>query len=564
MVAISNTALFASANNISTNTSNTAAAAARLASGRRLVAAADDIAALATGTSLNTQVNTLRAALGNVTQASSLLQVAGGGLAQQLDILDRQKALSLQASSGQLNDTARAALNQEFQSLSAELTRIAGSTNFNGVALLNGGTNTATTLSSTDALSAAFQPTVATGSNASSAANSSVAIQAFNSVTGAAASGGATAGNLDVVDSAGNVLSNGAFNTVDSSLSGGLSNFTLSNVNFGSSATITATVGGVEFSGTYTNGSTSAVLSNGTTNIRIATGTNNGAAAALNISDAGAVANAEAGLNNVFSNTQIQRVQVVGGVDFSGTALAGATGTAAAGGVATARLNSANASISNFQYVGNNGSANSNTLSVEINGQTFTATGVRDSLTSANGSIVFQSADNQIFKLDLTGLTTATGNIRTDSAAQNGVINALNSGFANAGGPLNFAAGSTGSDPIAVSLTSTTANSLFNGQSLSISSQSAASTTASAIDAAINRLSAAQASVGAQQSRLDSSSAALTSAISSQQAAASNLLDTDFARESSNFSALRVQQEASIAVQAQTKKLSQTLLRLVQ
>ena len=563
MVSISSASLF-STNSVTKNSANVALIAARLASGNRLSSAADDVSALAIGTALNTQVTGLRAALSNVTQASSLLQVADGGISQQLDILERQKALAVQASSGQINDSTRSALNQEFQGLSAQLDQIAGSTSFNGVPLLSGGLNTSTTLSSTDVLSAAFTPTAATGSNASSAANSTVAIQAFNSVTGAALSGGSNAGNLDVTDSSGHPLSNGAFNGVDSSLAGGISNFTFSNVNYGVSATLSATVGGVNYSGTYTNGATSAVLTNGNTSITVATGTSAGAAAPVSIADAAAVASSQAGLNNVFATTEIQRVNVVNGVDFSGTALAGASGTAASGGIAVARLNSATANIGNFQYVGNSGAANTNTLSVDINGQTFTATGVKDSLTSANGTIVFQSADNQVLKLDLTGLSNPLTNIRTDSQQQGALISALNSGFAKAGGGLNFTTGSAATDTLQVNLGDTSANALFNGQPVDIRTQGAAQSATAAIDAAIATLTAAQANVGGLQAQFDASGADLASAIQTQTAASSDLLSTDIAAESSNFSAAKLQQQASVATHAQVNKLSQSLLKLVQ
>ncbi len=110
----------------------------RLSSGQRITRAADDVASLSVGTSLRTQVTTLRTALGNSTQASSLLQVADGALTQQTEILQRAKAIAVQAGSGSLSDTERSFLNQEFQALSAEIDRISESTNFNGVQLING------------------------------------------------------------------------------------------------------------------------------------------------------------------------------------------------------------------------------------------------------------------------------------------------------------------------------------------------------------------------------------------------------------------------------------------
>lgn len=119
---------------------------ARLSSGERITRAADDVAALSAGTSLRTNVTTLRTALINTSQGASLLQVADGALAQITDILQRQKAIAVQAGAGSLTSAERGFLNQEFQNLTAEIDRLAGQTNFNGVTLLDGSLFDITTL----------------------------------------------------------------------------------------------------------------------------------------------------------------------------------------------------------------------------------------------------------------------------------------------------------------------------------------------------------------------------------------------------------------------------------
>lgn len=108
------------------------------ASGNRITRALDDIASLSAATSLQTETTSLRAAALNVSQASSFLGVADGGIGQIGNILDRLSALSVQANSGALSDAGRAGLNSEFQQLVGEIDRIAGNTNFNGVNLIDG------------------------------------------------------------------------------------------------------------------------------------------------------------------------------------------------------------------------------------------------------------------------------------------------------------------------------------------------------------------------------------------------------------------------------------------
>src|SRR3954468_5686209 len=99
-------AFFAQAN--ITSASNLASSSvARLSSGNRIVQASDDVAALATGTSLQTQVSALKAALTNASQGSSLLQVADGALQQIQNILQQQQAIALQAASGSLTNVDR-------------------------------------------------------------------------------------------------------------------------------------------------------------------------------------------------------------------------------------------------------------------------------------------------------------------------------------------------------------------------------------------------------------------------------------------------------------------------
>ena len=111
--------------------SNTASLSiARLSSGDRIVRAADDVAAMSAGTSLRTNVTTLRMALINTSQGSSLLQVADGALSQVTDILQRQKAIAVQAGSGSLTSQERSFLDQEFQNLSEEIDRLVEQTNF--------------------------------------------------------------------------------------------------------------------------------------------------------------------------------------------------------------------------------------------------------------------------------------------------------------------------------------------------------------------------------------------------------------------------------------------------
>ncbi len=128
----------ATASGIKKSSSRLANAVAALSSGKRITQAMQDIASLAAGTALQTQVTSLRQASLNVSQASSMLQVADGAMGQIGDILQRMQQLSVQANSGALSGSAREGLNREYQQLGEEINRLAGNTNFNNVNLLDG------------------------------------------------------------------------------------------------------------------------------------------------------------------------------------------------------------------------------------------------------------------------------------------------------------------------------------------------------------------------------------------------------------------------------------------
>ncbi|AXO15832.1 flagellin [Thalassospira indica] len=112
---------------------------AKLSSGTRVVSARDDAASMAIGARLNATTESLKTATVNVNQANSMLQIADGGMATIDNILVRMKTLAVQASSGNLSDTERGFLNDEFVQLREEIDRISSSTNFNGIQLLGDG-----------------------------------------------------------------------------------------------------------------------------------------------------------------------------------------------------------------------------------------------------------------------------------------------------------------------------------------------------------------------------------------------------------------------------------------
>ncbi|MEZ5862508.1 MAG: flagellin, partial [Geminicoccaceae bacterium] len=104
LTATTNTTANTALRYLSQNNAAASSSLAKLSSGSRIVKASDDAASLAIGTKIKADVTALKQAQVNAGQASSLLQVADGGLSQTTDILMRMKALAVQAQSGSVSD----------------------------------------------------------------------------------------------------------------------------------------------------------------------------------------------------------------------------------------------------------------------------------------------------------------------------------------------------------------------------------------------------------------------------------------------------------------------------
>lgn len=120
------------------NNSGTKGNLEKLSSGYRVNRAADDAAGLAISEKMRGQIRGLDMAATNANNGISLIQTAEGGLQESHAIMQRMRELAVQASNGTYDDTDRAAIGKEVQALKSELDRIASSTNYNGISLLDG------------------------------------------------------------------------------------------------------------------------------------------------------------------------------------------------------------------------------------------------------------------------------------------------------------------------------------------------------------------------------------------------------------------------------------------
>lgn len=165
----------------------------RLSTGLRIAAAADDAAGLAISERFRTQIRSTTQAERNAQDGISLTQTGEGALAEMSTILIRLRELTLQANNDTTTAQDRSTLNGEFRGLIAELDRIARSTTFNGVSLLDGSGSTLT-----------FQVGMGTGAGIDriDVSLSDLLASTMGLSTLTIGSGGASPGTLGIIDGA--------------------------------------------------------------------------------------------------------------------------------------------------------------------------------------------------------------------------------------------------------------------------------------------------------------------------------------------------------------------------
>jgi len=117
----------------------------RLSSGLRINSAKDDAAGLAISTGMQSQIKGINQGVRNANDGISMAQTAEGSMDEMTNILQRMRELSVQAANDTNSSSNRASIQKEVDQLYSELDRIAETTQFNGINLLDG-SNKSTTL----------------------------------------------------------------------------------------------------------------------------------------------------------------------------------------------------------------------------------------------------------------------------------------------------------------------------------------------------------------------------------------------------------------------------------
>jgi flagellin len=144
---------------------NLATSVERLSSGQRINRASDDAAGMAVRELMRSDIAVLQQGSRNAQDGVSMLQTMEGALGVVDTLLVRMQQLTEQAATGSYSSAQRVIMNSEFGQMRSEIQRIATSTDFNGIKMLNGsaavsihfgGTNDAINVAGSDVTSSAL------------------------------------------------------------------------------------------------------------------------------------------------------------------------------------------------------------------------------------------------------------------------------------------------------------------------------------------------------------------------------------------------------------------------
>lgn len=110
----------------------------RLSTGKRINSAADDAAGISIASRMQAHILSMQQAIRNTGDGISLAQTADGSMTTMVSILQRMRELTVQSLNGTYSTTDLTAIDTELTQLKEEFTRIADTTQWNGMPLLDG------------------------------------------------------------------------------------------------------------------------------------------------------------------------------------------------------------------------------------------------------------------------------------------------------------------------------------------------------------------------------------------------------------------------------------------
>ena len=481
----------------------------RLSSGIRINSAKDDAAGLAITTRMTANIRGLAAAIRNANDGISLTQTAEGSLASIGDNLQRIRELAVQSANSSNNATDRAALHAEASQLVSEIDRIAANATFNGIKLLDG----------------SYQDqNLQVGSG--NEANDRIAISIASAKSSSLGVGGGS-----------------SYSTVVNSTTAGV----------GSTALLS---GALSINGFVVGAaSTDGVSSTGSDASGIAV------AAAIN------AVSGQSGVTASVNKTE-KAGTAVGNTTTGATGYSAvlASGAVAINGVSLGTIEAASSNI-----------ARGAQMTAAINAKSG-QTGVIAEFSTSDGSVKLSASDGRNIEIKIasagtaitsamTGLTHADGTTTSGTSVVSVTRSSIKLSSSNAsgitiGGITSAGLAAAGLSSTA-SYTAATATAGAGVSTVDLTTATGSQTALSTLDKAINTITDARAAMGAYQNRLNASIANLETSSMNLQASRSRILDTDYAKETTNLAKSQIIQQAATAMLAQANQSAQSVLSLL-
>ena len=557
----------------------------RLSTGIRINNAKDDAAGLAISTRMTANIRGISAAIRNANDGISLTQTAEGSLSAIGDNLQRIRELAVQSSNSSNNASDRQALNAEAQQLVAEIDRVANNTTFNGIKLIDGSykaqslqvgagndNNDRITISIASAKSSAL--------GVSSAKISGIALTDGNALTSGGISvngvnvGASTTDGVSTVNASGSALAKAnAINAV-ASQTGVTADVVATSKEFEASSaggSYSLIVNGVAVTGT----TSTAAVAETQTSVLTGTVTAAGSVSLLGVATSGLAASAA--VDTVGAALVANKAAILAGTaakaagitDISYTAAddkitftyqAGATGITGAGDVGLY----ATATDNGITFAGGT------EVTKGVAGSTAGAIGNASEITAAINAV---SKDTGVTAtVGLAGkytLTAADGrniNISVPTAGATGASAGTTYG--------SITLKSSSADGITLGGTQATLAIIGSGaqrsstqgagvSSIDLSTANGSQSALNVLDLAIDSVTNTRAAMGAYQNRLTASISNLETTSMNLQASRSRILDTDYAKETTNLAKSQIITQAATAMLAQANQSAQSVLALL-
>jgi len=501
-----NISAVAAQNSLRTSGLNQTTAMERLSSGVRINSAKDDAAGLAISTRMTANIRGLAAAIRNANDGISLTQTAEGSLSSIGDNLQRIRELAVQSANSTNNATDRAALHAEASQLVSEIDRIAANATFNGIKLLDG----------------SYQDqNLQVGSG--NEANDRIAISIASAKSSALGVGGGS-----------------SYSTVVSSTTAGVGSTALLSgaLSINGFVVGAATADGVSSTGSDASGIAVAAA------INAVSGQSGVTASVLKTEKVGTTVGTTAGTYDVELGA--------GAVAINGVSLGtigGASSAVARGGQMTAAINAKSAQ-----------------------------TGVIAEFSNETGAVKLSAADGRNIEIkiasattaissSMTGLTHTTGTTTSGTFTPSVTRSSIKLSSSNATGitiaGITSAGLAAAGFASATAYTPATATAGAGVSTVDLTTATGSQTALSTLDKAINTITDARAAMGAYQNRLTASIANLETSSMNLQASRSRILDTDYAKETTNLAKSQIIQQAATAMLAQANQSAQSVLSLL-